>query len=79
LANRWAIWTVCRCSPFPAPRNLPSAPTSKRCAISGLGFRARRVRQAAQTLAELPPSWLDDLRDVSPEDANKHSCPRFLA
>jgi N-glycosylase/DNA lyase len=44
----------------------------------GLGFRARRVAEAARNLAEMPPNWLLSLRQMPHEAARDALCQRFF-
>ncbi|MDX1931325.1 MAG: DNA glycosylase [Capsulimonadales bacterium] len=52
--------------------------TEDRLRELGLGFRARRIAEAAKQLAELPPDWLPSLRARSHPDAREALCQFFF-
>src|SRR5262249_26778486 len=62
---------------FPLAKELGCV-SEERLRELGLGFRARRVAEAARNLSELPADWLASLRNVSHEEARQALCKTFF-
>lgn len=50
---------------FPSPERLAACDVDHLCALTRLGWRPRRLAEAAAVLVQRGPGWLDGLRDVS--------------
>ena len=63
---------------FPSATELAARATEERLRALGLGFRARRVLEAARALAELPPDHLAALREQATHAEAKRELRAFF-